>query len=175
MVNSLTDAIMIYEKAESLVKHHGTRELIKIAESEGVKIFYSDKFEKLLGLYTCKWKNRIIILNSNVEEYTMNIVTAHELGHDKLHREIAKNGLMEFALFNVKNTVENEANIFASHLLLDNDSVEEILKQGYTLKDTARILNTDVNILLIKLKEMNKLGYSLPLVPEPDRYFLNKL
>lgn len=170
------DSSVIYEKANSLVKQCKTRDSLQIAKETGISIFYSDKFENLLGLYTYQWKHRIIILNSRIGEYTTQLVTAHELGHDKLHRELAKaDGLMEFAMTDTKNSVEREANIFAAHILLDNDKVECTLKQGHSIETAAKLLYVDKNILMIKIKEMNKLGYRIPFTNEHDMKFLNRI
>ena len=107
----MIDSFYIYSKATEMVKQTGTRNPMKIASEIGVMLRYSEELDKLLGLYTYRWKHRIILLNDKMEEIMARMVCAHELGHDALHRDIAKGeGLKEFVLFNMKDTTEYEAN-----------------------------------------------------------------
>ena len=101
----MIDSFYIYSKATDMVKQTGTRNPMKIASEIGVMLRYSEELDKLLGLYTYRWKHRIILLNDKMEEIMARMVCAHELGHDALHRDIAKgDGLKEFVLFNMKDT-----------------------------------------------------------------------
>ena len=52
---------------------------------------YSEELDKLLGIYTYRWKHRIILLNDKMDEIMAKMVCAHELGHDALHRDLGKN------------------------------------------------------------------------------------
>lgn len=170
------DSNSIYTKANNLVKQCKTRDSVRIAEEIGIKLHYSDGFKDLLGMYIYQWRHRIILLNSHLGPHTQNLVTAHEIGHDKLHRGLAKTkGLMEFDLTNINNAVEYEANAFASHLLLDNDEVYSLIKQGYNLETISKMMCVNINLLMIKTQEMQKLGYNLNITNEYDRKFLNKL
>src|SRR5574344_1925723 len=100
----MIDSVGIYKAANSVVREGGTRNPFQIAHDLGIKIFYSDEFDDLLGMYTCKWKHRIIILNNRLDDYMRMMVCGHELGHDACHRELAKDdGMKEFVLFNMVN------------------------------------------------------------------------
>lgn len=104
------------------------------------------------------------------------MVITHELGHDQRHREIAKAGqsLKEFSLFSIKDTTEYEANVFASHILLENDEVYTLSRQGYDVARMARYMRVDINLMLIKLQEMKRIGYDLNLPLQYDsRFFRN--
>ena len=59
----------------------------------------------------------------------------------------------------MKDNTEYEANAFASHILLDNDEVYSLAKEGYDVFTLSQMIGSDVNLLLIKMQEMNKLGY----------------
>ena len=59
----MIDSFYIYSKATEMVKQTGTRNPMKIASEIGVMLRYSDELDKLLGLYTYRWKHRIILLN----------------------------------------------------------------------------------------------------------------
>ena len=101
------------------------------------------------------------------------LVCAHELGHVLLHRSLGKSetGLMEFELFDITSTTEYEANLFAANLLLDENSMEELVSDGFDIVQIARQLGTNVNLLLLKLQQMNDDNrFRLP--DMPDRNFL---
>ena len=78
-------------------------------------------------------------------------------------RELAKNGAMkEFELFKMmKNNTEYEANAFASHLLIPTREFIELSREGLTIGEIASVMNTEINIALIKWKELVSLGYDL--------------
>lgn len=83
--------------------------------------------------------------------------------------------MQEYQLFNLRNATEYEANAFAAHLLLDNDDVYALAREGYDVVQMANAMNSHINLMLIKLQEMNKLGYDLRVPIEPDGRFLRKI
>lgn len=172
------DSYAIYRKANQLVRQMETRDPKKIAKELGVWIYEEPAFTNLLGMYTFRWNHRIIILNAEMPEELSKIVIAHELGHDRLHRDKAKasqKGLMEFGLFHTKDIMEYEANAFAAHILIDNDKVCELAKAGYNAEQISKFLHADINLMTIKLQEMNKIGYHLKLPFVPDGCYLKKV
>ena len=101
------------------------------------------------------------------------IVCAHELGHDALHRQFAKDGgLREFMLYDMKSRPEYEANMYAADLLLDDEEVMELAKDGYDMQQVAGILNTDINLIGLKMASMNYRGFDLRIGIEPKSDFL---
>ena len=86
----LLSAEIIHQKAERLVKRCGTRDTVKIAEETGVYVHFCNDFETLLGMYTYMQKERHILLNANMDTPILQMVCGHELGHDVLHRRLAK-------------------------------------------------------------------------------------
>ncbi|HBB27878.1 MAG TPA: toxin [Clostridiales bacterium] len=173
-VYDLIDSLEIFKKAEQLIQKAGTNNVMKIASYLGVKLYYGN-YDNLLGMYTYKWKHRMIFLNSNLEDYMLQMVLAHEIGHDIFHRNLASNGLKEFELFDMKNTTEYEANIFGSHLLIDNDEVLALARDGYDIVQISSMLNSHINLLLIKMQEMNKMGYDFNVPYRPESDFLKKI
>ncbi len=166
----------IYKKAQKLIRSHGTNDPFRIAQESGIEVIYTDYFKDLLGMYLCKYKNRCIILNSNMDEHLTRMVMAHELGHDRLHREIAKKeGLKEFALFRMKDNTEYEANAFAAHILLDTNEVLNLCIDGYTVSEIAGLMNTEINLVLIKVQEMIRLGSNLTLPLDTRGDFLKNI
>ena len=172
----MIDSIGIYRQANRLVDYHGTRNAIAIAENIGIEIMYVDYFNNLLGMYSCKWRKRIITLNDRMDEYLTQMVVSHEIGHDIYHKHLARgSGLKEFTLFQMKNYTEYEANAFASHLLLDTEEVLYYAHQGYDIVQTSKVMNSEINLMLIKMQEMNRLGYNLKLPTEPHADFFKNI
>lgn len=172
------DSYRIYSKANDLVKQCGTRDPQKIASELGLWVYDVDEFRDLLGMYTFRWNHRLVFLNSRLDHYTRQMVLAHEIGHDQEHRELAKasdNGLREFVLFNMKDTTEYEANAFASHILLDDGEVYNLARQGYDVVQIAQMMYSNINLMLIKMQEMNKLDYDLRIPYDPDSRFFRKM
>lgn len=91
------------------------------------------------------------------------------------HRTLATTSLKEFTLFNMKNDTEYVANAFGAHLLLDNDEVLELTRDGYDIVQIASILHSDINLLLIKMLEMNKMGYNFNVSCSPESDFFRKI
>ncbi len=171
------DSKTIYTQANRLVRRAGTRDARVIAQMLGITVYRRNDFTTLLGMYMYKWRHRMIFISDRLEDCLEQMVLAHEIGHDQFHREQAgDDALQEFSLFRMKNNrMEYEANIFAAHLLLDSNEVLRYARQGYDVLQTASAMGSDVNLVLIKLQEMMKLGYDLHIPYEPDSRFFGKI
>ena len=89
----LQRAETIYHKANELVRRCGTRDTLRIAGKIGIYIHQIDTFKELLGMYSYQHKERHILLNSNMDYITVQMVCGHEIGHDALHRDQEKIGM----------------------------------------------------------------------------------
>lgn len=167
----MNDSLTIYKKAMALRKKE-YRSLEELISMLGILLYERDNFATLLGLYTAKMHQRVILLNSRVEGFIRLMVLAHEIGHDQLHRNYAScSFLQEETLFFKGDRIEYEANAFAAHLLIDEKEMMMYLRFGMSVEDAAKNLGVDVNLLLIKLKEMKNMGMDLALPFEPDAMF----
>lgn len=172
----MIDSKGIYRKANKIVQHYGIRDTLCLARECGVDVVLVDDFVNLLGMYINKWRHRAMFLNSRMDAYLMQMVAGHELAHDTLHRDIAKGeGLREFELFRMTNIIEYEANAFAAHTLLDTDEVYALAKNGNDVVYIAQMMNSEINLMLIKLQEMGRLGYDLRLPMEPRSDFFKNI
>ena len=88
-----------------------------------------------------------------------------------------KNGqfrkLVEMELFDIRDSTEYEANLFAANLLIDTDEMMELLKEGRDIVSTASALDVNVNMLAIKLLEMRDVDVDLPFTV--SRQFLGRI
>lgn len=159
-----------------LIRRFNTRDPFEIAEALGITVMIRSDFVRQKGAFAVIGNISFIFINDNLSEYMQRLVCAHELGHALLHRSLGKSesGLMEFELFNITNTTEYEANLFAANLLLDETTIEELISDGYDVVQIARQLGTNVNLLLLKLQQMND-DNRLRLPDMPDRNFLGTI
>lgn len=155
-----------------LVRKHGTRNPFRLCKEVGIEIVYDD-LGSLKGIYTILFDTKYILINQSLNTPMRKIVCAHELGHDQLHHEFAEDKMIkEIMVYDMKSRPEYEANLFACHILLDEKNVYKYAKQGYNAQQIANILNTDDNIVLLKLNEMIRCGYDLHNVGTPKSNFL---
>lgn len=163
----------IYDSVQKRVKKSKSRNPFIIAEDNGIMLVFDKNLNKMKGMYTIIKRNRIIIINDNLSERMQKIVCSHELGHDALHREFAKQGaLKEFMLYDMKSRPEYEANMFAADLLMEDEEIMELAKSGYDMQQIAAILYTDINLVGLKMASMNYRGYDLRIGIEPRSDFL---
>jgi Zn-dependent peptidase ImmA (M78 family) len=154
-----SDIVMLHDKiynaAKELIRRIGTRDPFVICRAVGVNVVETE-LGSLKGMYTRVLRNRYALINSSLDERTRRVVCAHELGHDRLHGDLAGDfRLREFVLYRMDERPEYEANIFAAHLLLDEEEVYSYVKEGYDVVQIAAFMDTDVNLMLLKLCEMN--------------------
>ena len=125
----------IESEAKALAAKYGSRDPFEIARGEGIAVYFREDFTKLKGMYKVILRRRCIFINSGLSQEEMRYICAHELGHFVLHSEIAKNAsLRDFQVFNMQRKTEYEANVFAAHLLIDEDRAFELLRAGYNKK-----------------------------------------
>ena len=157
-----------------LVRRYETRNPFLIAEKLGIIVLDDcENFGQLKGMYRIIKKNRFIFLNKDLSLETKYIVCAHEIGHDRLHRALAKgDGLQEFVMYRMDSTPEYEANIVASEILLDSEEVlKYIYDYEYTAVQIAQAMHTNVNLVALKIAQLSELGYDLCKI-EYQRNFL---
>lgn len=65
--------------------------------------------------------------------------------------------------------------MFAATLLLDDEDVLESARAGYDVVQTARSLGTNVNLVLLKMIEMNQQGYNFRVPFKPSAGFLGRI
>ena len=153
----------IAAKAQELMRKYDTRDPFALAKALNIEILWTDEWTKLKGMYFCMKRRRFICLNSNLDDHMMNIVCAHEIGHDQLHRHLAKEkALQEFVLYNMSSRPEYEANIFAASVLLDDDTmIRLIYEDHYDAQQIACAMNSDINLVALKAAELKIRGHRL--------------
>lgn len=164
----------IFDDVKKLIKKYDTRDPKEILDQRGVTIIAFKENTKLLGMYKIIKRNSFVFYNPFVDERIQNMVFAHELGHDLYHRDMAKNdNLIEHKIFDINSEMELCANIFAAHLLLDENQLIEDIKEGYTYNQLASMYNVNVNLMIFKLNEMNRMGLNVKREEGDPKFFKN--
>ena len=169
------DAVELYNKAQQLRQRGGVHDMLRFAEQMGIKITFVNTFTDTLGVYTYQIRRREIFLNDQLEGRLLQMVVAHEIGHDTLHRKLAAMGLGDNALFVTKSRTENEANVIAAHLLIANEEVWQAIEDGYDIFQMEQLFGVDKNLVLTKINEMIRMGENLRLPFEADSMFFGNL
>lgn len=123
------NAEQLSKVGSDLVRRCGTRDPFQIANALGINVMDDcENLGSLKGMYCIVKRNRFIFLNKDLSPQMKRIVCAHEIGHDRLHRALAKkHGLQEFVLYDMATKPEYEANIVAAEILLDSDEILEYI------------------------------------------------
>ena len=110
------NAEQLSKVGSDLVRRCGTRDPFQIANALGINVMDDcENLGSLKGMYCIVKRNRFIFLNKDLSPQMKRIVCAHEIGHDRLHRALAKkHGLQEFVLYDMATKPEYEANIVAA-------------------------------------------------------------
>lgn len=148
--------------AKALINKYGTRDPFELCEAVGVQVIRWDGFSRLKGMYRVILRNRYIFVNSSLPDYMAQIVCAHELGHDRLHRNIATGDILgENSLFDISSRPEYEANVFAAELLISDSDILPLIGESYSAEEIAAKLGTDVNLVALKIEALADAGYHL--------------
>ena len=148
----------IIKTADSVFSKCGTRDPFNAAEACGATVAFKD-LGSLKGAYFGKFTPPAIVIGINLDEHMQRIVCAHELGHHMLHSGVSCSCREVMQLCDT-GKLEREANLFAAALLVDPITVENMLIQGYTVAQTAAILDVDEFILKFFLN--GKMNFEAP-------------
>ena len=150
----------IADVAEKLTRKYDTRNPYEICDALGVRIRLKDLGTGIKAYYFYQSRIRNIVLNSQVSDTIRRILVAHELGHDRLHRNIAMlKGFQEVELFDMAQPAEYEANIFAAELLVDDDEILGILNdENVSFFGAAKKLYVPAALLDFKFRVLKHKG-----------------
>jgi len=127
----------IFRIPEHLIERHATRDPFQLARLLGYYVkFINTKKQK--GFCKIYLNNYFIFINSNMSVQMQRMTCAHELGHLLLHKDALtkRDYLVEMEIFDITNQRELEANQFAANLLIDEEELLELLREG---NDVVRI------------------------------------
>lgn len=165
----------IWEQVQALAEKHGTSDPFQLMDILGINQMTRNNLGRLKGFYYSLSRERYIVLNGQLNERDRLLVAAHELGHDQLHRSLARvSPLKDFAFYEIASKTEYEANLFASELLISDGDVEECLDEDLDYFSMCRTLSFHPQLVSFKLYGMIRRGYRLNLPEGLDSRFLGK-
>ena len=161
------------KKADQLIRRYHTRDPFQLAKLLNIQIRYIDTKQQK-GFAKILLKNSFIFINRNMSEQMQRMTCAHELGHLLLHRGLLtdRQWLLEMELFDIQSDTEYEANVFAAELLIDEKELDELFLQEYDMVEAASALDVNVNLLMIRLLELQKDGKNIQIPFRPENRFL---
>ena len=116
-------------RVNNLIRKYNTKNPYELCSKMNINIFYMELGE-IKGYYKKVLKNKYIVINDKLDDYSKKIVLCHELGHVILHCNKKINFLKNNFLY-YSNELENEANEFAAELLSRQYEIltDELIKE----------------------------------------------
>ncbi|CEN31008.1 phage repressor protein [[Clostridium] sordellii] len=111
----------------NLVSKFKTRNPVELCDYLNIPILY-EPLGNIKGFFQNTLNTSIIHLNSNLDEHEVKCVVSHELGHAVLHKDLNVCFLKNYT-FSVTDRYENEANIFAAELLIEDKLFNDFLQE----------------------------------------------
>lgn len=110
-------------RVKNLVKKWETRNPFLLCKFLKIDILYCE-LGNIKGYYKKSLGKKIIVLDTNLDEFSKKVVLSHELGHALLHSSKYVNYMKDYQLLPKTSILEYEANKFAAELLIDKDMQE---------------------------------------------------
>ena len=149
----------IVKDVHKIVEKYGTRNPFQLCECLGVDI-YNHNLGCSIKAYYFRFSRHVrsIVLNSMLPEEAKFVLTAHEIGHDRLHIETG--AFKEHKILDINTSCEYEANLFAAELLMEDDEVFGLIQdETKTFFGIASELLVPPEFLDFKLRIMESNGY----------------
>ncbi|MGI5971701.1 MAG: ImmA/IrrE family metallo-endopeptidase [Oscillospiraceae bacterium] len=160
-------------EVKRLKRKYGTSDPFELIKALNINLMIRHGLGSLKGFYYTTHRQRYIVINGDLEDRDRLMVAAHELGHDRLHRDMAKvSPLKDFVLYDMTSRAEHQANVFASELLIEDSSVEECITAEMDYLTLCSVLGFNPQLVTFKLYGMMQRGYSINLPQAPDSRFL---
>ena len=132
------------------VKMLGTNNPEKIAKSLGITIIRMPLDDAAAGFYKLINRRKYIFLNSDIDdEIFLQVVLAHELGHAIMHPKENCAFMSRHTLL-LTSKLESQANLFAAHLLINDDMLKGY--EEYTREQFCNCTGLPEELLELRLK-----------------------
>lgn len=154
----------IAHRVKELVEKHGVRDPFALCDCLDIEILWKSMCEEIKGYFFMYDGVKIIVINSELDDFMKKMVCAHELGHAILHEHIAdrEHFTVDFAVYDLSAKPEFQANLFAGELLVQDEDVLEQLAIYDNYFDVANELSISPELLDFKIRMMQAKGHPLP-------------
>lgn len=123
------------QHAKKFIKKLKTNDPFKIAREKNIIVQFAD-LEDIFGFYFSHKRVQFIHINNKLSESEQKYVCAHELGHATLHSNQNTAYLSKNTLYST-DKFELEANKFAVELLVPDEEIVDLVREGYTTEQIA--------------------------------------
>lgn len=162
----------ICKSVYQLKKKYGEVDPFRLCEAAGILLLFQS-----LGMHSTAIKGffmkckriQTITVNSDLPYVIQRIIVAHELGHSMLHQDSSIHAFHDITLFDHASAMEQDANLFAAELLLDDEAILDALHQNHTFFSASAQLMVPVEIMDYKLRLLKWKGYKLMDIPIQSR------
>lgn len=163
----------ILQEINKLKNKFQTSDPFELIDDLGINLLVRNDLGKLKGFYYTVCRQRYIVINGDLSRQDQRMVAAHELGHDRLHRELAKVApLKDFLLYDMTSRTEYQANIFAAELLIEDQEVLSCIADDLDFLSLCNEIGYKPELVTFKLFGMVQRGYNLNLPMQPKSGFL---
>ncbi len=147
--------------AAKVRKKYKTRNPFDICGDVGIYYDFKD-LGGLKGLFVYYRGIYLLGINESLDERLSESVCAHELGHFFLHGDLVKTqSFSEYIVYQNTNRYEYEANLFCADLLIDDNEILELFRNGFTAEQAAFSLGRDINLIGLKVVCLRLRGHPL--------------
>ncbi len=163
----------IIREIQNLKYRFGSSNPFEIIMGLKINLWFKSDLGNLKGFYLAALHQRYIVINDNLCEREQLMVATHELGHDRMHQDIAQvSPLKDFKLFDMSSRTEYQANFFASELLITDDEIEERIADNMDFFELCSTIGFNPQLVTFKLFGMMHRGYTINLPEVPNSAFL---
>ncbi|NOW85957.1 Zn-dependent peptidase ImmA (M78 family) [Clostridium beijerinckii] len=142
------------KKVRSLVKKYKTRDPYTIAKGERIEVKYKYlSASSPKGIFKKVLRKKYIVINMTriIDDFDLNVVLAHELGHAVRHSSNATFFLHDHTFYN-RGKFEIEANEFAAELLIDEKKIDKIYLMNCSIEQLAYVYAVPAELISYKFK-----------------------
>lgn len=146
----------IRESIRRVVNCYGTSNPEELIHAMGIKLGYlpnDTDIDKLKGCYGMVNGEKVILIHPDLDDMERKVVCAHELNHAILHPTTNALFLTTYTFVRL-GTLELEADIGASELLISDDKCHEYIGMEYS--DIAYLENLPVRYVELKMNNFLK-------------------
>lgn len=146
--------ISIKEQVEALVDLYQTNNPRDLCDYLGITILEMELHDSIQGFFMRVKNDFYIYVNTNQPEEEKRATLAHELGHRFLHPELNSLFMTRNSLMN-RGRYENEADVFAAHLLVSDDAFNLDCFGCDTLERIGWELDVPLHFVEVKWHDLN--------------------
>ena len=151
----------LYEIANHITKHYGNSNPFELCQRMGINVRYAD-LGTLKGMYKYIKRNYFIVISNRISEREKYVVCCHELCHHLLHRNVSQKALIwDGMLFDKGTVMEQEANILCAEILISDEELFSLAKDGNSIDMIASILETKCELVKLKGHSMKQRGFDI--------------